>query len=79
MRIRAPVVAEQPCARACVRACVHRGESAPTDGAVTGTGAAMRAPPGGVVPMMLGATVNGRPGEDARALPPVALMEDDGY
>lgn len=54
------------------------GESAPAEEVVLGSGKGMRAP-GGAPAALLGATVSGRPGENARALPPVALMEDDGY
>lgn len=45
---------------------------------MTGSGKSISAG-GGATRMNIGAAVNGRPGENVRTLPPVAMMEDDAY
>ena len=58
------------------RAAHHSGEAPAPEGVITGSGRGVAAPTG--VARHAGA-VSGRPGEDARAMPAVALMNDDGY
>lgn len=66
-----------PCASLTRICCLCSGETAPPN-VITGSGKGISAS-GGAARLAVGAAVNGRPGENVRALPPVAMMEDDEY